>query len=452
MLRGYGGRLVFFYTALVTVTTGVLLGVGRYLLEAPIIAGVDLHIHTEFAEIEAILDQRLTSDDLYELTRAIAPHVRRDAALFHFQIFSDDGLSLYTSPNLGDAEMPLPENGQKAITAQVGMIGPVRLEAFPYASWLIVIGSPIAPIERLFRIYEGISLALLAGVFLGSLGFGSLLIRAALRPIGEIATTADRITAQNLTERIAQPKGDHEISRLVALLNRMFGRLEENFRQIEQFTADASHELRTPLQIIRLQAEKLHETAESQAEEQAQEWAADILEETAKLNRMVEDLLTLAKTESGLWKPQRQAVELAAFLQQFAHDAEVLAEEQAVTFSWQHLGPERIEMDRARIQQVLLNLLSNSLKHSPPGATITLESRPHGAGWQMILADEGPGLPPEELQTIFDRFYRAEGGQTKPGVGLGLAICHNLIRSHGGRIQAENRQDRSGLRMIIELP
>ena len=452
IFRGFGGRMVFFYAAVVTVTTAVILGVGRILLQTPIIEGVDLHNRTEFAEIKAILDHQQVSEDLYELTRAIGPHVRRDAALFHFQIYSEDGLSLYTSPNLDGHELPLPEDVTAPRTAEVDTLGPVRFAAFRYGPWNIVIGSPIAAIEQLFRVYEGISLTLLTGVFLGSLLFGHLISRTALQPIGEIAATADRITAQNLADRIPQPRGQDEVSRLVGLLNRMFGRLEHNFRQIEQFTADASHELRTPLQIIRLQAEKLHGDAEERAEATAREWAADILEETAKLNRMVGDLLTLAKTESGLWTPRRAAVALEPFLEDFRHDAEVLAEDGGVTFALQHTGPAQASIDRERIQQVLLNLLSNSLKHMSRGGTITLTSAARERGWQLVMEDEGPGLPPEELDTIFSRFYRTEAGRTKPGVGLGLAICFNLIRAHGGTLRAENRADRRGLRMIIALP
>jgi signal transduction histidine kinase len=291
------------------------------------------------------------------------------------------------------------------------------------------------------------ALSLVASVVIG-LVFSEI----ALRPVRIIQETANRIRSDNLSQRVPVSEVRDEISDLARLLNEMFDRLESSFNQIRRFSAEASHELKTPLSLLRLEAEKLllnegltpdqHEAVQVQ------------MDEISRLEQIIEDLLFLSRAEA-------QAVTLAVrhcncseFLEAFVPDARVLAEHRAVRFAARIERGEPADFDPKWIRQVLLNLLTNALNVSPRGSLVTLESEFTVDGWHVAIEDEGPGVPADQRERIFERFVRlpSAGAEVVEGSGLGLAIVRVIIQLHRGTIRAEAGPRKGGLRVIFELP
>ena len=189
--------------------------------------------------------------------RRVRPHTEVDAALYFFQIHNQSGQILFRSENLGSSVLPDLSGRALQQTVPLAEVGDVRLCEFYYGPLHVQIASPLVPAYRLLRDYARVSVYLLGGVALASVGFGWGFARLALRPVRAIHDTATRIRGDNLGERIPVPAGRDELADLARLLNRMFDDLEASFAQVKRFTADASHELKTPLALMRLNAEKL---------------------------------------------------------------------------------------------------------------------------------------------------------------------------------------------------
>jgi two-component system heavy metal sensor histidine kinase CusS len=281
------------------------------------------------------------------------------------------------------------------------------------------------------------------------IGFG--LSRLALRPVRLIRETANRIGSDNLSERIPVSGVRDEISELARLLNQMFDRLESSFKQVRRFAAEASHELKTPLSLIRLQAEKLLVTGNlSPAHEDAVQMQ---LEELARLNRIIEELLFLSRAEARAITLQLKPQDPSRFLHTFAQDARVLAEHHGRSFVLTLEGEGLVAFETQRIRQVLLNLLANAVHASPHEGVITLRSAFTAGVWQVSVEDQGPGVPPSERERIFERFVRlGDSGSDERGSGLGLAICRSIIELHRGRIWAEAAGSGPGLKVLFEIP
>ncbi|HEY2409156.1 MAG TPA: ATP-binding protein [Polyangiaceae bacterium] len=292
---------------------------------------------------------------------------------------------------------------------------------------------------------------MLAAMLVVSLAIGFGLSELILRPVRVIQATANRIRSDNLKERIPVGNVKDELSQLAGFLNQMFDRLETSFSEIRRFTAEASHELKTPLALIRLQAERLLVTGNLEAVQK--ESIQDQLEELARVNRIIDELLFLSRADAQAITVDLKEREPAAFLQAFAQDASVLAEHHGRQFSYTHEGAGPVAFEEKRIRQVLLNLLSNAINASPPGGRVTLHSKLVDGTWRVSVEDEGTGLTAEQRERIFERFVRfpAPGSEDK-GSGLGLAICRSIVQLHGGRIFAAEGENGRGLRVVFEVP
>lgn len=443
-------RLAWQFAALLTLTTAAVLTAGGWLLRHQALRGIEAMHSVEGEELGELLgdDPTLRPDEIY---RRIHQDADSDTFLYYIQVHNEQGTVLFRSTNLGTAILPdLPE-GEPHWTAHLPKIGDVRVSEFFSGRWHIQVASPLAPVHRLLAGYARVSGFLILGVALAGTGLGYAFSRVTLRPVRAIEETARRIGADNLRERIPVPAVRDELAGLAALLNQMFDRLEGSFEQVKQFTADASHELKTPLALIRLNAERLRTRVTHDPEAAA--GLADLLEEIARMHRIIESLLFIAKAESGTLSPVMKEADVPALLAPFAEDARVLAEDRGARFELVRNDAGTMRLEPALLRQLLLNLTANALNVSPAGGVVALESVRMDGGWTFVVTDEGPGLPAAQLQRIFERFVRYEQtGGPAAGHGLGLAICRSIAELHGGSIRAENRADgRSGLRVIVEL-
>ena len=219
-----------------------------------------------------------------------------------------------------------------------------------------------------------------------------------------------------------------------------------------RFTAEASHELKTPLSLVRLQAERLLVDGGLTA---SQEEAVQMqLEEIARLNKIIEELLFLSRAEAHAVRLDFRCEDPRAFLLSFEQDARALAEHRGMHFAASVEGGCRVDYDPKWLRQVLLNLLQNALNASPPGGSVMLVSTFTLDAWRVSLEDQGPGVPASQRERIFERFVRLEasGSGESKGSGLGLAISRSIIGLHHGSIRAEAGARGTGLRVTFELP
>ena len=242
-----------------------------------------------------------------------------------------------------------------------------------------------------------------------------------------------------------------ELDRLATTLNAMLGRLDDAFRQIRQFSADASHELQTPLTILKGELEVALRTRRTPEAYQALLHSA--LEEIDRIAALVDGLMLLARADAGVLRLDRQLVELDQLVHEVHGQGKVLAEAQNITLRLGAVEPMAIEGDYERLRRLLLNLVENGLKYTPAGGQVTLSLRSN-AGWTSLqVSDTGFGLSPAEQEHVFQRFYRAAQARTLGvgGSGLGLCIALSIAEGHGGSIQLDSTPG-CGSTFTVHLP
>ena len=453
-MKSFTIRIMARFSVLVTVTMAMVLAAGGWLLSREAASGLDLLNQAEFVEIRDRLGPNPGALSAAEVDRRVRAHTEVDAALYFFQVHNDTGTLLFRSANLSRAVLPDLSGGNLHTTYELPGVGEVRLCEFYHGPLHVQIASPLAPANRLLRDYTRVSLLLLGGVAFVSVGLGWGFARLTLRPVRAIHDTAARIRADNFGERIPVPAGRDELAALAQLLNRMFDGLEASFVQMKRFTADASHEFKTPLALMRLNAERIRPRLAADPDGSAA--LGEILEEIDNLRQMTESLLFLAKVESGTFALTKAEVAADALVRGFAEDASALAEDCAARFEITRSDAGVVRCAPTLIRQLLLNLTANAFRASPKGGSVALESAMADGSWRLVISDEGPGLPPDQLERVFERFVRYPPGNSQsdpnPGHGLGLAICRSIATLHGGTIRIENRLGRTGLRVSVELP
>jgi two-component system OmpR family sensor kinase len=306
-------------------------------------------------------------------------------------------------------------------------------------------------------------LAVTAGALVLALAGGWWLVRLGLRPLEDVERTADSIAAGDLDQRVPGADQATEVGRLARALNVMLeriqaafsarvaseSRLRENEQHLRQFVADASHELRTPIAAVSAYAE-LFERGGSQHSEDLPRIVSGIRTETARMDRLVNDLLTLARLDEGV--PMEMApVELVSLVSDAVRTAAAVGPAWPVHFS--ATRPVEVNGDRDRLRQVLDNLLANIRAHTPEGTTATVHVDQIGDQAQIEVRDTGPGMLDSEAQRVFERFYRADPARARTGggSGLGLSIVAAIVTAHGGTVSAVSTPG-EGLVVTVLIP
>jgi signal transduction histidine kinase len=261
-----------------------------------------------------------------------------------------------------------------------------------------------------------------------------------------MAGVARAVDAGELDHRIGAVGARDEVGVLAESFDHMLDRLERAFGRQQEFVSDASHELRTPLTVLRGQIELLERESDP---EQRRRGTETVLRELDHMNRLVEDMLTLAGVESGeLVRPV--PIDVGDFLEDLRRDLPLLGDRDYLVDAPAH---GVLEADPERLNQVLRNLVRNAAAHTRTGERIAVSVTPRGSRLEFAVADDGPGIPPTELERVFDRFHRAGSDRRGPhsGTGLGLAIARAIVDAHGGWIRAESPPG-GGATVRFELP
>ncbi|HTA11787.1 MAG TPA: HAMP domain-containing sensor histidine kinase [Solirubrobacteraceae bacterium] len=348
----------------------------------------------------------------------------------------------------GVATFALPDVGNLRVLKR-GLAVP---GALPRGARAVVgVGEPLAPVSRaqrgVARAFVLAGLLALAGALLGAYVIGTRVSR----PLRRMAAVAARVDAGDLHPRI-EPRGapGDEVRVLALAFNHMLDRLTAAFAGQRAFVADASHELRTPLTVVAGQLELLAAEEEPSAED-VRRVELLVRAEIARMTRLIDDLLLLAKSEQARFL-RVELIDLGAFIQELWHGATLTGGRR---FELGRVPAGTLLADPDRLAQALRNLLANAVEHTAPAHGLVRLLVTTGAhGWvTLVVEDDGPGIPSAERERVFDRFHRTDGARDRAsgGTGLGLAIVHAIAQAHGGRVSAGARAG-GGTRIELQLP
>jgi two-component system, OmpR family, sensor kinase len=339
--------------------------------------------------------------------------------------------------------------GHSPHTVLIGNAGLFRVLSGRVSGGSLIVGTSLGEVTRTTdQIGLIVTLGSVAVVLLIGLGV-FVVVRRGLRPIEAMASQADRITGGDLTDRVATHNPRTEVGKLGAALNGMLARIDASQQQMRRFFGDASHELRTPLASLRANAQ-LYQQGALQDPDEVDEVMDRIVLETRRMGRLVDDMLRLARL--GQHPDQfREPVDVTALVTGCAERVRIA--DPMRTWEVRVTGGLTVTGDQELLRRAVDNLTMNVLVHTPAGAAGTITASGGGDGVTIEVSDDGPGVPPDQLPHIFERFYRAgaRSGGSGCGSGLGLAIAAEVASAHGGTAQAAPASPH-GLRVTLTLP
>jgi signal transduction histidine kinase len=318
---------------------------------------------------------------------------------------------------------------------------------------LIRLGYSLVPLrDRMLQFLLLLLIAIPVALLLAAIA-GQIVAKRALRPLQEMATRAEGITATNLSQRLIIVNPNDELGQMGCVFNHVLDRLEQTFGQLQRFTADAAHELRTPLAALRTIGEVALEKGQGSAE--YREALSNILEETSRLNETIESLLLLARAEADGSKTIFAVSEL---VNEVLSLLEVIIEERKISViqEGEFLGRAQVRANRSLLRIAIVNILHNALKFSPNESVLRISYSRRKTDVPQLLVDfqdQGPGIAPGEHQQVFERFFTSPAHYTasKSGSGLGLSVAKLVIDRIGGGIQFD-QEVQVGAKCILTLP
>ncbi|MHB8627941.1 MAG: sensor histidine kinase [Aggregatilineales bacterium] len=330
------------------------------------------------------------------------------------------------------------------------------IDASPDASWFVLaVTPPRTTLSEIVRYYgSDILLPVLEAGLIGLVAaiiFALLITRSVARPLQQVADTA-RAISQGELDRSAPVRGPAEVQAVAVAFNQMTQQVAVGQRAQRDFLANVSHDLRTPLTSIQGFSQAIIDGVAADPDS-ALRAATVIHDEAARMYRMVEELLDLARIEAGRFTMARHGVRIGEVVSAAGERSALTAQNKGVTLKTEVVPPMPVLAgDGDRLAQVFTNLVDNALKHTPTGGTITLHAEPQDNGVLITVQDTGEGIPAKDLPRVFERFYQVDKSrQRRDGAGLGLAIAGQIVAAHGGKIWVES-QEGAWTRFSVWLP
>jgi heavy metal sensor kinase len=333
--------------------------------------------------------------------------------------------------------------------------GKIRLrnEAVPGEGdlYLLVVGASMRQMEdALSSFLKALAWLIPSGVLLAAIA-SWFMAGKALQPVAELGKAAGEIAVTSLDRRLPVRGTKDELDQLAGQFNDTLARLEKAVGEMKQFTASISHELRTPLAVLRGEAEVA--LMEANSTDQYRRVLSSQLEEFEKLSRMINQLLTLARAESGEVAIGHEPVNISNMTRSIAEQLEPVADSKNVTLSWNCDPDVTLRGDASWIERIILNLADNAIKFTRPGGHVWITVGRNTNDAILEIEDDGIGIVPEAIPHIFERFYRADPSRANraDGVGLGLSLVKWAVDQHRGSVQVESTSDR-GTRFVVKIP
>jgi heavy metal sensor kinase len=446
----------FLVSALV-ICTFLYLGLRYRLLKE-----IDQFLLDETKEMERVLSREPKETDF--LMRFEDEVMARKYYPFFFQVLDKDGKPLYVSKDFREmgyvADDRVLSNARNGRETREEIHLPGRRRTFRIISTPVYRDGELADIiqlgthlhfvrKNLSHFKNNILAAFPVMLVLGALG-GWMLARRSLSPIGYVASKAQSITSENLSERLKVRGTDDEMDDLIRTINGMIARLESSFKRMAEFTADASHELKTPICAMRGEAEVL--LSRERKTEEYQEGLAHFMEQFDHLNHMINDLILLSKFDATQVELKMAPLRLDLLIKDLCDLFQILAEQKKVALEMGTTEEVTVVGDKVRLQQLFTNLIDNAIKYTSEGSIrVTVEKNQEVV--LVKVSDTGVGIPKEEQEKIFKRFYRVDKSRSREtgGVGLGLSIAEWIAYAHHGRIEVESRPNQGSV-FTVTLP
>jgi heavy metal sensor kinase len=449
--RSVGMRLTLWYTAAFTLALTALGIAIWFAVQEGLYHAVDDGLRDRVEGISRFIEDhktRLLLDEVKEEFRAHGDF---------FQVVDELGQPIHRGDALADAPLVLAGSDSSDRFSNAAVDGePVRLLSrqirIDDRSYTIQAAAPLRALqaglrEALWLLAPAVPLALIVA---GAGGYW--MSRRALAPVDRITHTARLIGADDLSKRLdVAPTGD-ELERLSQTLNEMIARLESAFQKITRFTADVSHELRTPLAVMRTTAEVALRAPQTGAEQR--QALAQIVAEVERTSHLVENLLLIAKADSGAAELHKRRIDIVEAVREACSEADVLARVKGLRFETRLPDASLwVDGDRDALRRLFLILLDNAVKYTPTGGMLAVSIEQTNGAVIGTVRDSGIGIAREHLPHVFDRFYRVDRARsrTEGGAGLGLAIGRWIAEVHGGSVRVESELTR-GSAFHVELP
>jgi two-component system, OmpR family, sensor kinase len=463
MFDSVRSRLILWYVGVLALVLAVFSVSVYALLARDLYERLDHDLGAAVEETGAFMLRRMAGGEAAgrAASSALGEHVEpREAAA----VFDSDGRLIAENTALGDIHARLPPSasapaGQTALytdPASGRRVGVRRIDARG-KSYLVVISRSFDSVTReLGAIRLALYLAVSVALALAALG-GWFLARRSLAPVAEMTERARRISAESLEQRLPVVNPRDELGLLAETFNGLLGRLDGSFALQRRFMADASHELRTPISVMRT-ATGVTLEREGRDEGEYRDALKVVDEQARRLTRIVEDMFTLARADTGRLTPRRNRFRLDELLSETVRAAEVLGARKGLRVEAGRLEETPYVGDEGLLRQMILNLLDNAIKYTPPGGAVVASLERVPAGHAVVISDTGRGIPAEARAQIFERFYRVDRARSRGdatdlggGAGLGLSIARWIAEVHRGRLELR-RSDETGSTFVATLP
>jgi heavy metal sensor kinase len=368
------------------------------------------------------------------------------------QVFSSSNISYWKDIDINEAAIKKLLRGSSYVFETMTIAGhkdEVRiLYTLLSPSIILQVGQAMESYSRFLDAFKGIFITTMTFLIVFAAGVGWFMARRAVSGVEAVTQTAQKITGGTLEERVPVKARGDEIDQLAITFNQMLDRIQILVTEIKEMSDNIAHDLKSPITRIRGIAEVTLMGEKSMGEYEGM--AASTIEECDRLLDMINTMLMISKTESGVNKLSREEIDLAGLVREACELFEPTAEDKKVSLSCDVPTRSHFIGDRRMIQRMLSNLLDNAIKYTPSGGTVKV-SLLESNGKEVIITvrDTGVGISPIDLPRVFDRFYQCDQSRSKPGIGLGLSLARAIARAHGGEIMAMSTLNQGSIFSII---